>query len=150
MARGIDTPDVTTHKAAQIKDRGFAFVVRYYRSSTSHFTPLTRSEVQALKAADLYIVTVYEGASDHKSYFSPAQGKQDARQAHQQAMAAGQPSGTPIYFAVDYDAAESHLSHNILPYFQAVKSTLDNLGGEYEIGVYGSGLTCRWLRDHTD
>jgi hypothetical protein len=62
-----------------------------------------------------------------------------------------QTSGSAIYFGVDYDASESEIRDNIIPFFQGVKESFGQAAGahapHFRIGVYGSGLVCRLLRD---
>jgi RHS repeat-associated protein len=48
-----------------------------------------------------------------------------------------------IYFAVDFDAMDSDVTSNVLPYFQAIKSYFDNHNGNgYKIGIYGARNIC--------
>ena len=58
----------------------------------------------------------------------------------------GQPAGTAIYFAVDYDATTADIGGPIADYFTAVNAALDAASTRYTAGVYGSGLTCRAMR----
>ena len=58
------------------------------------------------------------------------------------------PSGTIVYFAVDYDATEAEVESNIIPYFKAIYDTFDeiNMHG-YKIGIYGPRyVTCERSR----
>lgn len=96
------------------------------------------------------IVTVYEDGPTSSAYFSYNRGMQDGSHAHQYAVALGQPAGSAIYFAVDYDATTAHTQGPITQYFQGVKAGLDHAAGgaaSYRIGVYGSGRVCGWLKE---
>lgn len=125
---------------------GIKFVARYYsHSATKNIGP---SEAQALSSAGVDIVSVWESGGDHPAFFSRAQGIDDATSAAKQAQSVGQPAGTPIYFAVDYDASQAELNSAIVPYFQGVADGLRimaSAGPTYGAGVYGSGLVCGTL-----
>ncbi|HWW62719.1 MAG TPA: glycoside hydrolase domain-containing protein [Thermoanaerobaculia bacterium] len=119
---------------------GIGFVGRYY-SRTTHITgkKLTADEAQLICNAGLLLVAVYEDGPTSYSYFSGSRGTADAEGAMQQAEAVGQPSGSAIYFTVDYDAAEDEITGNISAYFSAIAAALRPT---YRVGVYGSGSVC--------
>jgi hypothetical protein len=69
--------------------------------------------------------------------------------AYQQARAIGQPSGSAIYFAVDFNAQERDIVGAINQYFRGVRAALAAAGGgspPYRVGVYGSGAVCLYLK----
>ncbi len=137
--KGIDAAfDLSPH-AGDLIAAGVGFVCRYYSYNAAK--DLSPDEAQTLSAAGLLIVSVWEARGDVASNFTPAQGQKDANAALLLAESCGQPEGSCIYFAVDFDASDSDLTHNILPYFQAVGGVLH---GKYTVGAYGSGLVlCR-------
>ncbi|HLV78895.1 MAG TPA: DUF1906 domain-containing protein [Chthonomonadaceae bacterium] len=139
----MDCAVSTCGKAQEIKAGGFDFVARYYPIGLPK--SLTRQEVEALAGAGLWIVSVYETTPTQPAYFASGavRGEQDARRALESARACGQPAGSVIYFAVDYDAAEADLPA-ILAYFAAVHAALNAAG--YLTGVYGSGRVCRAVK----
>ncbi len=153
MPRGISTDKRLSTQIACLSGGGIRFVCRYYSTTTSHPQKrLTPSEAQALIGAGMSIVTVYEDGPTSSSYFSYSRGMQDGGHAHQYASGLGQPAGSGIYFAVDYDATTADTQGVITQYFQGVKDGLDQAGGgsaQYEIGVYGSGRVCGWLKEHS-
>jgi hypothetical protein len=62
----------------------------------------------------------------------------------------GQPFGSAIYFAVDYDPTQADIDGVISNYFTGVHAALyvANEGEpSYRVGVYGSGLCCGTLID---
>lgn len=147
MTQGFDTPSDCTAKAEAIRVAGYRFVGRYYYDIISHVkTRLTQSEAEALSAAGLYVVAVFENGPDHPGYFSHAKGVSDGTAAFRYAAdQVGQPLGSPIYFAVDYDASAADLEGAIADYFAGVTEAFaaeSNGGDAYPLGVYGSGLTC--------
>lgn len=85
---------------------------------------------------------VYQEESDSQSCFSQEKGIQAIQNAIALAEEIGQPYGSAIYFAVDYDAGGIALSNNIMPYFSAINEYLKECDRPYTVGVYGSGFIC--------
>lgn len=153
MANGIDaTQDCSSHAGA-LKAAGYGFVGRYYFSIVSHAkVKLTHAEALALSAAGLFIVAVFENSSNSSGYFTHAKGVSDGTAAFRYAADhVKQPFGSPIYFAVDYDASTADLNGGIAAYFRGVAEAFEaerHGGATYPIGVYGSGLVCGGLSTH--
>jgi N-acetyl-anhydromuramyl-L-alanine amidase AmpD len=151
---GIEADDDMSRKLGCIQGlsdqgRGITFVQRYLRN-------LSRAEALALSNAGLQIVSCYEvGSPTSAAYFTRAQGQRDGRAGFTQAQAIGQPAGTPIYFAVDFDPGNSQRGV-ILDYVQGVQEgcaqyladmdAQNNTGVVYDIGVYGSGCVLDWCK----
>jgi hypothetical protein len=151
MAQGIDCALDCTTRAAAINNAGVAVVGRYYRWPTSSWTPLTHEEALSLSQVGLQLLALWEWQSDQLSNFGHKNGVDQGSSAYNQALKAGQPPNTPIYFAVDNDYDLSAISGVIAEYFQGVSDAFALLSGgnpSYRIGVYGSGLTCDWLLAH--
>jgi hypothetical protein len=94
------------------------------------------------------IVAVWEAASNHASYFSHISGVDDSTRAYRQAQTIGQPAGSAIYFAVDYDASGTDIVGPINEYFRGIAAGFAAAGGEtpdYRVGVCGSGQVCQAL-----
>jgi hypothetical protein len=155
--KGFDcTQDCTAH-GQQILDAGYEFCARYYYSGISHAkTKLSRVEALHLSGMGIYLVAVFENAGDHAGYFSHAQGLLDGKAAYRYAVdVIQQPYNSPIYFAVDFDATEAQIRGGIAQYFQGIKEAFTHealspeprLGGIFQVGDYGSGLTCRILKE---
>jgi|SRR5664280_626166 len=146
MKRGISTNHNVGGQAACLKQSGIDFVFRYY-SLTTHQPEkrLSKPEADLLSAAGLQLGVVYEDGPTTSDYFSTARGNQDGQNAFHYASLLQQPTGSAIYFAVDYDAPVVDVAGVITNYFQAVVNGMaDASGGEpsYAIGVYGSGSVC--------
>lgn len=141
--KGIDTGQSMTRHAQAVRAQGFDFVIRYYSHNTAK--NLDAAEARALAAAGLRLGVIWESAGFQASYFSRAKGQLDAAAAAALARVVGQPSGSSIYFAVDYDPTQAEVEGPVADYFTGVAAAL---GGGYRIGVYGSGLCCGYLRDH--
>ncbi len=150
MISGIDSPIDCGRFAQRISGAGVCFVGRYYRSNASSWPKLTASEAKVLSAAGLQVVALWESASDRPSYFTYSHGVRDAAAAYAEALQVGQPTSTPIYFAVDFDASEAEIENQVAAYFEGLAAgfkAASRNGERFAIGVYGSGATCRWLRD---
>ncbi len=149
LSRGIDMATDSRDVSQEIKSSDVHFVARYYRDPASRLPPLTAEEARAVATAGKKLVTVWQYKSNKPEHFSYAAGQADGISAHHQAKAVGQPPGTPIYFAVDYNAPESDIRSLIDPYFRGVAAGLAAAAGksrEYRIGVYGSGAVCGYLK----
>jgi peptidoglycan hydrolase-like protein with peptidoglycan-binding domain len=131
--------------APQIATQQMKFVARYYSDNPTK--AMTLAEAQALSTVGLNIVAVFENSNNKPALFSGEIGKQQAASALNQAAAIGQPPFTAIYFAVDYDASTDDVNGSITDYFTEIKNAFSAAPTQYVIGVYGSGLTCRVIRD---
>lgn len=139
-----DAPDIADH-AKEIKAAGYDAAALYYFEQSAFKKQLTRSVAATLSKAGLFIVSLYEnGSPTTAGYFTANRGAYDGRVAAAKAEAAGQPAATIIYPTVDYDAAHADLPA-ISEYFKEMRSALTAAG--YTIGVYGSGLVCRTLKE---
>jgi hypothetical protein len=149
---GMDCAKDCTNFAAAIKNAGVSFVGRYYRWPASSYKPLTYKEALALSTAGLFVVALWEWASDKITNFSYHDGFDQGSSAYKQAMDAHQPANTPVYFAVDSDFSPNQIAGPINDYFQGVADAFKAMGkgqSAYTIGVYGSGRTCGWLLNHS-
>ena len=116
---------------------------RYYRPGSTG--ALTAAEAAALIGTGLAIVPVFEGAGNRVGWFNAQQGASDALAALGHAASIGQPPGSAIYFAVDFDASAGEVGSAITSYFVAVNNTFRSRNAPYRIGIYGSGLVCSTL-----
>jgi len=149
LAQGIDLPTDASNGLNDIRDSKLEFVARYYRSPTSRWPTLTAIEAQRLSALGVKIVAVWEWHSHDPAYFSHTSGYSDAISAYSQAKSVGQPAGSAIYFAVDYNATSTDISGAIDQYFRGIAAGLAAAGNgrsEYKVGVYGSGAVCEAMR----
>jgi hypothetical protein len=142
MGKGLDSTGNCGPKARQLVNNGYTFVARYY--SHSAWKNLGPAEAKQLSAAGLAIVAVWESAGNHVEFFTSSQGQADGAAAVATAKKTAQPEGSPIYFAVDFDAGPDDLTHSVIPYFEQVHAAVRGAG--YFVGVYGSGLTCSHIQ----
>lgn len=121
---------LTAASAKALKSLGFSYVARYLGNSWKTFD---KNEAKAIQDAGLKLISIFEKNSTFSGYFTKPQGIADAKEAMQLANAVGQPSGTAIYFTVDYDAQPSHMGA-ICTYLDGLRETLK----DYKVGLYGS------------
>jgi Domain of unknown function (DUF1906) len=127
----------------ELKASRVDFVARYYRDPDSSWPPLSPREAQLLSAQGLKIVAVYEYHSADPEHFTYDGGYQDALTAYRQAQAVGQPAGSAIYFAADFNVQDDAVG-TVIDYFRGVNAGLAaaESGAHYAVGVYGSGVVC--------
>lgn len=145
FASGMDASVGCSPFASRIASEGMKFVARYYSNTASK--NLTLAEAHTLSAAGLQLLTVYEDANDNLASFTVAKGTGQAAKALQLAATINQPAGSAIYFAVDFDPQPNDIRGPVMQYFQAVHQVFSAAPTQFTIGVYGSGLTCRLIRD---
>ena len=137
---------ISSDVLSELKSNHVDFVARYYRNPNSRWPALSPSEAQRLSSSGINIVAVWEAHSRDPAYFSYSQGYLDAITAAGEARAIGQPAGSAIYFAVDFNA---QWLFPIDQYFHGIAAGLDAANGGhpgYAVGVYGSGLVCDALK----
>jgi hypothetical protein len=142
--QGVDLATDSSDVLNELQASGLNFVARYYREPDSRWPPLSAGEAQRLSALGLKIVAVWESHSRTPAHFSYAPGYSDALTAYSQAKAIGQPIGSAIYFAVDFNVQEPYFAL-IDDYFRGVGAGLAAASGgisDYAVGVYGSGAVC--------
>src|ERR1700726_470019 len=134
----MDTSDVVE----ELRGSRIDFVARYYRDPTSSLPALSPQEARKLASLGLKIVAVWEQNSPDPENLSYSSGYSDAFSAYGQAKTIGQPAGSAIYFAIDFNAHELEPAKE---YFRGIAAGLTAARGgraEYEVGVYGSGAVC--------
>lgn len=146
----IDTPFNTVSQIPCLLSKGVTTVIRYYNFSNSRtFQQKCLTLAEALSASGLRIAVVFQQRQNQIADFSNVKGLAAGRRAYQLAQnSIGQPAGSAIYFAVDFDASKSEIDGSIIPYFEGIKSAFDaeSLGNpQYQVGAYGSGLVCGTL-----
>lgn len=146
--RGVDLAIDSTNMVNEIKHARLNFVARYYRDPASRWPALSPREVQSLSALDANVVAVWEWHSGNVANFNYPTGYNEAQSAYRQAKSLGQPPGSAIYFAVDFNARQQDL-YWIDQYFRGVRAGLAAAGNgrlEYKVGVYGSGAVCALIK----
>lgn len=151
MKKGFDADRDLTPFGYCLLAEGYSFVCRYYNVNDP-LKNLTYPEASFLSGIGLGLVAVWEnGFPTESSYFSEPKGYYDGLEAYQYAsLTINQPSNTPIYFAVDYDASVEDVNGPISSYFTGLAKAFNELSRnnpKYHIGVYGSGLVCGRIKE---
>lgn len=136
--------------ADQVAAAGFAGVIVYVSElrpgATFDFKPTTRAYTDALRAAGLQVVSVYQygkpGWVNSPSDFTRgfAGGVADAKTALRLHNAAGGPESAPIFFSVDEDIAADTWKNVALQWFKGINSVL----GVPRTGIYGGARQVTW------
>jgi hypothetical protein len=78
-------------------------------------------------------------------------GLDEGDRGYRQALKAGQPDGTPIFYCIDedYDVNDPTFTGPIDDYMRGVNEAFAKAAApsppKYTVGVYGSGAVCDWL-----
>ncbi len=125
-------------------NKNYRYIARYLtNASGGKDKKITSSEIQVLFGNGIRLFPIFQTSGTYLSYFNATQGTTDASAAAIAADNLQLQFGTIIYFAVDYDATDTEITNNILPYFEAVrKSLVFNGKAKYRIGVYGTRNVC--------
>lgn len=130
MKKGFDCACVLDLKIASLfRADGCDFVFRYLSDG---WKGITKSEAVMLQQLGFEIGTVFERGGQ-RADIAGSVGSANGIEAFNLAKKVGQPEGSAIYFAVDYDAQRSDMD-NIYAYLKAAE---ENIPG-YEVGCYGS------------
>jgi hypothetical protein len=134
-------------KARALRAYGVRTLFRYY----SHLPPslpgkdLQPEEAKIILGEGLSIGSVFQHFNSCFRTFENKWGRDDAEQALRQAEAAGQPSGSAIYFGVDADWPYAVMRDPILRYFDDVRRAFEGSG--ISVGVYSNGCICNAVRE---
>lgn len=133
MVKGIDcSSPLTASTAAKIANQGYDFAARYLVPSSYAWKRLTPAEAEAITVAGMQIISVFETTANRPAGGATA-GLADGKAALKEARLIGQPTGSAIYFAVDYDAQPKDFDE----IEQYLKAAAEQIPG-YAAGVYGS------------
>ena len=145
----IDTNRRTTSRLNCLREQGVNSIIRYYARFTQQPEKrLTRPEAEAIIAAGLSLSAVHQAGGAGASSFSAAKGREDAAYTFKHAIEViGQPAGTAIYFAVDFDCNEAQFENNVIPHFKAINEMNESgaFSKQFVIGAYGNGLVLSGL-----
>ena len=136
---------LTRESAKLLADNGFTLVGRYLTGTYNGGVPkaLTPEEVTIILDAGLSYFPIYEDGGTSAAAFTAEKGTSDTEKALQAAYALGVPDGTVLYFAVDYDASLGDIEDRIVPYFTAIKESMQE--HPFRVGVYGTRAVCKKL-----
>lgn len=148
MEHVIDASTNVSKAISCLKQSGIQAVIRYYNRN---MTPkvIRAPEFNAILASGLSLCIVHQRGGRDPAEYGSKNGTLDAQHCRNYGKTLGQPEGSAVYFAVDFDISSADLSRMVVPYFQAVRAEMVNGSAlpSYRVGVYGSGLTCRTILD---
>jgi hypothetical protein len=130
-----------------LRAHGVRTVFRYY----SHLPPslpgkdLQPEEAKIILGEGLSLATVFQHYNNCFRTFENRWGREDAEQALRMAQAAGQPSGSAIYFGVDADWPYQSMRDPVIAYFEDVKRAFEGSG--IGVGIYSNGCICNAVRE---
>ena len=106
--------------------------------------PVTLAETQDFKAQGLATASVYQFGRDTTADWLGGAGAaaQHAPSAIRLHIAAGGPTGRPIYVAIDDNPSRAQYENQIRPYLRAFQAALALAG--YQTGVYGNYNVIQW------
>ncbi|MDO3411002.1 DUF1906 domain-containing protein [Saccharibacillus sp. CPCC 101409] len=153
-AKACDASTILTEaRAKTLVANGYEVIGRYLTGNVSdgkggvRSKAMTPDELKIIFNAGLRVFPIYQDGGYRSSYFVPGQGTIDGYKAHRAARQLGFPSGTSIYFAVDYDAYDYEVTEKLIPYFREIREAFDTLDNSktlpsYKISIYGARNTC--------
>jgi hypothetical protein len=165
----IDADFAVTAYLEKIKASGVKTIARYYdreygsgTGETCWHSPtktLTKAELTAIEDAGLSVVVIFQHCNADCMNFSTTnsatadKGRKDATAAIQRAADLGQPAETPIYFGLDFNPVQygscklsaDQIWSSIATYFGQINEVMART--RWQVGVYGCGSNCRFLRD---
>ena len=138
---------IIPERGAALYQAGYRYIGRYLTNTPGGTLnkQIQPGELDSLFAAGLRVFPIYETNSTSVGYFTTDQGTSDAITILQATRGYGFPHGTTVYCAVDYDALDGDVVAAIIPYFQAIKRSVDYWGYPFRIGVYGPRNICSRL-----
>lgn len=138
---GLDTGAKCGNHAVRMKATGRYWVGRYYTRSFDWRT-LLKEEARQHSNAGLFILSIGQHRADSPAYFSPANGREDAKWFTQHAARCEQPAGSDIYFACDTDQIPTTLPA-LLRHFDAAAEVMAKTS--WRMSVYGDPDACMAL-----
>lgn len=133
---------------AKLSAVGITFAMRYLANPDKQPPKaLSAQEVADDHAAGLGVGLIYETDGRSGPMAGAAGGAADAAAAIASARALGAPSGTAIYFAVDFDAQPAH--RNRIASYAATVTALCHAAG-FRSGIYGGLRVMSWVQHLCD
>ena len=137
---------ITQARANTLKANGYKYAGRYI--SGGEKKRITIPEIELILANGMKWFPIFQKSGNSLSYFNAKQGLDDANECLANGIKYRIPSGSTIYFAVDFDAMDGDVTTNILPYFKAIKNRFDfHNPRNYKIGIYGARNVCSRVSD---
>lgn len=137
---------ITQERANTLKANGYKYAGRYIAGGEQK--RITIPEIELLFKNDMKWFPIFQKSGNSLDYFNTEQGKADANECLANGIKYRIPSGSTIYFAVDFDAMDGDVTTNILPYFKAINDRFKfHNPRKYKIGIYGARNVCSRVSD---
>lgn len=137
---------ITQARANTLKANGYKYAGRYIAGG--EHKRITIPEMELIFKNGMKWFPIFQKSGNSLSYFNAKQGSEDAKECLSNSIKYRIPSGSTIYFAVDFDAMDGDVTTNILPYFKAINDIFKfNNPRNYKIGVYGARNVCSRVSD---
>jgi peptidoglycan hydrolase-like protein with peptidoglycan-binding domain len=135
-------------RAKTLRDAGYAIVGRYLTDSDRPDALEKRiqdGELQAILDGGLRVFPIFQEGGTDTTYFSYDLGVRAAGRADDAARRLGFLPGTPVYYAIDFDATRDEVETYLEPYFRGIHAELVRRGSAYRVGVYAGRRICATL-----
>lgn len=136
-------------QAVDIKNAGYQVVGRYLTGTAKGKRKfITFEEIKNIESAGLRVFPIYQDGGYKAEYFQNLrQGIVDAHTAITAAKRIGVPSGTTIYFAVDFDCYDYQMKSFIVPYFKKLNLVFNSETNnkKYKVGIYAPRYICSYI-----
>lgn len=144
--RGFDTNrQLLNGMAASAARLGYTHAGRYLVGREKY---ITADEIANLRDAGLALVPIFQRFNDSSDDMTYDNGRLHGIEAVSRANVLGLPSGTIIYFTVDYDPTGDAITGPVFRYFRAVKDIMSATSASgFKVGVYGTRNVCQKLLD---
>lgn len=143
--------EMTSSRLNLLASNGFSIVGRYLTNAPSGTLDkkIKPGELSRIFNANFKFFPIFQESADYAAYFTAQKGTADLKSAFDAAVIARLPEHTVIYFAVDFDATDSNITSNILPYFQALHTAASAycMPNYFNIGVYATRNVCQKVLD---
>jgi hypothetical protein len=139
-----------------LRRKGVKTILRYYSyfDDNGRTKTMYKQERDAITKSNISVAVVFQHCNSSTVKFEDdTVGYADATRALDLAKENAQPSGSPIYFGVDFDPKEGRYTEalnietniaNVERYFTQIAEKFTGSG--YRVGVYGSGIICDVLQ----
>lgn len=139
---------LTEPTAITLVNNGYEVVGRYLSGTIAIGTSkaLSVEELKVIFKSGLRVFPIYQRSANKITYFTNENALTDATYANNFANNFGIPSGTTIYFAIDFDATTEQIKNSLEPYFKELFTKFTSLcGGKYNVGIYGTRNVCQQI-----
>lgn len=131
---------LTTAHCADLYAAGYRTVGRYLSVLGKRYKP---KELDNIFDAGLETFPIMQEANTSAADFSYEKGLDHGVQALQRLRQLGFTPGGTVFFSVDFDATDSLIDSNVIPFFQGINQRMTDSLGSYKIGIYGTRNVCR-------